>query len=509
MSVATHVRAIYARRAPPLVRPTCEHSGFTGPGSGYGLSKMTILALDLGTSSVRGLVLDEAAFPLPSALARRPVVLTLGADGAGTLDGPAYLAALVDCLDELAGAGHLNGVDLVVTSAQWHSVVPLDPRGEPLGPVLTWLDTRAVPPAGSPGPADPDAFHRRTGAWWHRFYWSVRLPWLRERLGGGPVRFGGLIEYVFGRLLDESVMSISQASGTGMLDLRELRWDAEACELARVREGELPELAPEDWWGRLRAAYRRRWPALAAARWSLPLGDGAASNVGSGCFDSRRVAVTVGTSAAVRLVQPAPAGTELPPLPNGLWRYRVDHERVVTGTAYSGGGSLYAWARRVLRLPEGPELDRALAELTPGEGIVADPRLGGDRPPGLAPAGSGMLAGLSFGTTAVEILAGLMDALCVQVAESVTEIESIIDQPVEVVLGGGAVAASPWWRQAFVAALAPRVLYHVRYPEIGAVGAALVAIGRIDGATGLERIVRMDEHDAATATRSRHRQYPS
>lgn len=470
---------------------------------------MRILALDLGTSSVRGLVLDAAARPLPGALARRKAAVTIGADGRATLDGVAYLGALVECVDELAQADQLDGVELVVASAQWHSVVPLDLDGAPLGPVLTWLDTRPTAPAGVSGPEDPDAYHQRTGTWWHRFYWSVRLPWLRDRVGAGAMTFAGLVEYVFGNLLNDAVMSISQASGTGLLDLRRLDWDDEACELAGVRPGELPLLAPRDWTGRLRADYARRWPALRTARWAPPSGDGAASNVGSGCFDRRRAAVTVGTSAAVRLVQAAEANAELPPLPAQLWRYRVNHEHVVTGTAFSGGGNLYAWVRREMRLPEGADLDRALAGIPPGGAVPADPRFGGDRPPGLAPAGSGWLSGLGLNTSAVEILAGLMDSLCAQVADGVGMIESTVDEQVQVVLGGGAVAASGWWRRAFAVALAPREVRHVPDPEIGAVGAALLAIGRLDGATGLEHIVRTDDDEAPTATRSSRPQYSS
>src|SRR3990170_4670303 len=140
---------------------------------------MSILALDLGTSSVRGLVLDDTAAPVPGAWARRSVEVAVDDSGAATLDAAAYLAALVDCLDELDAAGRLDGVRLVAESAQWHSVVPLDKAGAPLGPLVTWLDTRPTPPPGATGPADQDAFHERTGAWWHRFYWTVKLPWLR------------------------------------------------------------------------------------------------------------------------------------------------------------------------------------------------------------------------------------------------------------------------------------------------------------------------------------------
>lgn len=470
---------------------------------------MKILALDLGTSSARALVLDAAAAPLPGALARRKVSVVLGDDGSATLDGPGYLAGLIGCLDELATGGHLDGVQLVATAAQWHSVVPLGPDGVPCEPVLTWLDTRSTPLPGSPGPTDPVAFHQRTGTWWHRFYWTVRLPWLRQRAGSGPVRFVGLPEYVHSALLDSAPMSVSQASGTGLFDLRNLDWDTEACELAGVRPGELPPLAPPDWRGRLRPEYARRWPALAEARWTAAVGDGAASNVGSGCFDERWAAVTVGTSAAVRLVQPAPPGTELPPLPEHLWRYRVDHEHVVTGRAFSAGGNLYAWARRELRLPDGPALEAALSLVAPGAGTPADPRFGGDRPPGLAPAGSGRIWHIGFGTTAVDIFAGLMYALCQQVTSGVAELESTVGRSVDAVLGGGAVSASAWWRRAFAVALAPREVRHVGNPEIGATGAALLAIGRPTSAVGRAGIVQTDDCESPTAAGTTRPQYPS
>ncbi|GIJ80250.1 gluconokinase [Micromonospora phaseoli] len=461
---------------------------------------MKILALDLGTSSVRGLVLDGDARPVPGALARRGVVVTVDEQGAGTLDARHYLACLAECLDELHGQGWLDGVELVATSAQWHSVVPLGPDGEPLGPVLTWLDTRAEPPATATGPADPHAFHQRTGTWWHRCYWSVRLPWLRAQTGSRVARFAGLVEYVLARLLIEAPMSMSQASGTGLLDLRTLDWDAEACALAEIRGSDLPELAPRDWQGRLSAECARRWPALAQARWVPPLGDGAASNVGSGCVDPSRAAVTVGTSSAVRLLQRMPAYTDLTVLPHQLWRYRVDHDHVVTGAAYSSGGNLFAWAERELRLPTGAALDEALALLPPGGGRPASIRFGGDRPPGSDPAGLGELRGLGFGTTAVEMLAGLMRGVCEQVVDDLTVLESTVDQPVEVVLGGGAMAASPWWRETFATVLAPRQVRFGRHPEIGATGAALVAVGRIADAVVVADIGRTDDQASTTTT---------
>ena len=84
--------------------------------------------------------------------------------------------------------------------------------------------------------------------------------------------------------------------------------------------------------------------------------------MGSGCVDPARVALNVGTSAALRIVTDAPA-----PPPRGLWRYRLDRRRAMLGGATSEGGNVYAWCRAVLRLGTlrpGEVLGKLLARTT-------------------------------------------------------------------------------------------------------------------------------------------------
>src|SRR5207249_4901377 len=75
----------------------------------------------------------------------------------------------------------------------------------------------------------------------------------------------------------------------------------------------------------LRARFTKRWPALANVPWVLAAGDGALANLGSGCVDPARRALTVGTSGALRVI------TERRPqrLPTGIWCYRLDGRRFV------------------------------------------------------------------------------------------------------------------------------------------------------------------------------------
>src|SRR5258708_12950081 len=111
---------------------------------------------------------------------------------------------------------------------------------------------------------------------------------------------------------------------------------------------------------------------------SSAVGDGVASNVGSDCTDRAHIALNVGTSAALRIVTPAPGAAV-----RGLWRYRVDRDVAIVGGATSEGGNVYAWLRELLRLPPDDEVERALAANAPdGPGLTILPFLPGHPAPG-------------------------------------------------------------------------------------------------------------------------------
>jgi gluconokinase len=462
-----------------------------------------VLALDLGTSSVRALVFDDRGAPLPDMLARRPTHLDITDEGKAELDPDGVVAAVGECLDELNGRGELDGVQLVATSCVWHSVIALDAGGRRLTGALTWADTRAAPlVAELRSRGDMDRLQATTGARPHTLYWTVKLPWLARECSPAPARYLGLAEYVTGALLGDPSASPSMASGTGLLDLADASWDPQALELAGVDERALPPVAGPGWTGRLGPEGGRRWPALAAATWHPATGDGAASNVGAGCVSADRVAINIGTSAAIRVVEPA---GQAGPLHKELWRYLVDDGHVVTGAAFSGAGNLYAWLRQVTALPVEGSVEDELAKIPPGSrGVVVMPYHAGSRPPLDLAAGSGAITGLSLATTAVEILAATLESVCYRLAAGYEALASTLPRPPEVVASGGAIVASPWWQQTLADVLG-RPVRVADEPEASARGAALLALGQTtDPATVRVAEPRPDAVEAQRAARALH-----
>jgi len=434
-----------------------------------------VLALDLGTSSVRALVFDERGGAVPGVLARRRTDLQVDDHGKAELDPDEVVAAVGECLDELAGKGALDAVGHVAISCAWHSVIAVDAAGRRLTGALTWADTRAARLLGEVRRrADLDRLHAATGARPHTLYWTVKLPWLAAEITPAPAAYLGLAEHVTGALLGDPSASPSMASGTGLLDLAAVDWHPEALAVAGVDRDALPALAGHGWTGRLEPEGARRWPTLAEAAWHPVTGDGAASNVGAGCVTPDRVAINVGTSAAIRAVhRPEQAG----PLHHDLWRYLVDDRRLVTGAAYSGAGNLYAWLRDVLALPDEARVEAELATVPPGaSGVVVMPYHAGSRPPLDLAAGSGVIAGISLATTPVEILAATLEAVCYRLAAGFEALAATLPVKPEVIASGGAVVASPWWQQTLADVLG-RPVRVVDEPEASARGAALLALG--------------------------------
>src|SRR5690606_1079559 len=111
--------------------------------------------------------------------------------------------------------------------------------------------------------------------------------------------------------------SLSMASGTGLLDQNQGRWDTDLLRVLSVPPEALSplcDLAMADAFTGLRAPYRERLAPLADLPWLPALGDGACSNVGAGATGPGRIAVMVGTSGAMRLFASEQADTTPPGL---------------------------------------------------------------------------------------------------------------------------------------------------------------------------------------------------
>jgi len=268
----------------------------------------------------------------------------------------------------------------------------------------------------------------------------------------------------------------SMASATGLFDQNEQRWDREILEVLPIEEAQLSSISDEPWRG-LDGEWTERWPGLRDVPWFPAVGDGACSNVGSGCTGSDRLALMVGTSGAMRVLWKADSVD----IPDGPWCYRSDAEHCVMGGALSDGGNLIEWLRNTLRLPEPEETEKLLSDMKPdSHGLTFLPLLAGERGPGWADLANGTVAGLSMSNKPIEILRAAMEAVAYRFAIIAEILETASPGEKEVIASGGGLINSPTWTQIMSDTLGkPVKLSGVK--EASSRGAALIALQALGG----------------------------
>ncbi|MGI9196624.1 MAG: xylulokinase [Candidatus Nanopelagicales bacterium] len=100
-----------------------------------------VLAIDLGNGGPKVAAVDPGGSIGPTA--QREVSVDIGIDGTAAQDASEWWTALGEAVREVAGQMDASDLVAIGITGQWGSTVPVDERGEPVGPVLLWADTRA------------------------------------------------------------------------------------------------------------------------------------------------------------------------------------------------------------------------------------------------------------------------------------------------------------------------------------------------------------------------------
>lgn len=436
---------------------------------------MTVLVIDIGSSSVRALLFDENGQLIADSVVSHPHGFATTPPGAAIADAEELRMMVESCVDEVLRHSAAGQIAVVAMDTFVGNMLGVDDAGRTLTPVFTYADTRSADDVEHlRSQVDVEAAHQRTGCIHHTAYQPGRLRWLKRT---DPSLFDSVAQwidvgtYLYTHWFGHAVCSYSVASWTGLLRRDTLDWDDDWLRVLAVDKARFPRLADYDQLQTgLLPEYALRWPALRDVPFCLAVGDGAAANVGSGCVDESHIALTVGTTAAIRMVSSAP----LPPVPAGLWSYRVDARHHLIGGATTEGGNVFEWARRTLALDD--NLEEQLARREPDvHGLTFLPLLGGERSPGWAVSATGSIAGLRLSTTPLDIVQAAMEGVALRLSLIADQLKTVASKDFTVMGGGGALVASPAWSQMIANALnCP--LYVTRETEITARGTAILAL---------------------------------
>lgn len=435
------------------------------------------IGLDLGTSGLKGILMDEAQAVVAEATA--PLSVSRPAEGWSEQSPADWIAAAETVMDALARKASLAAVRGLGLSGQMHGATLLDAADEVLRPCILWNDTRShVEAAVLDG--DP-MFRRISGNIVFPGFTAPKLDWVRAHEPALWDKVAKVLlpkDYLRLWLTGDHVAEMSDAAGTSWLDTGARDWSDDLLAATGLNRSHMPRLVEGSAVsGTLRTELARRWGLPAGVVIAGGGGDNAASGVGVGVVKAGDAFVSLGTSgvlfAANDGYQPAPetaVHTFCHALP-GTW-----HQM---GVILAATDALNWYGRFV---------DRDAAALTgelnalqaPGKTLFL-PYLGGERTPLNDAAVRGAFTGLEHATDRAAGTRAVLEGVTFAIrdcrdalAATGTRLERLI------AVGGG--TRSDYWLQAIATALNVPVLLPKAGDFGGAFGAARLALMAATGA---------------------------
>jgi xylulokinase len=343
-----------------------------------------------------------------------------------------------------------DDVKAIGVSGQQHGLVPLDKRNNVIRPAKLWCDTSTVEQCKQfeeefGGTAE---LIKLAGNPMLPGYTAPKILWLKQN---EPKNYKALEtvllphNYINFYLTGERGMEYGDASGTGLMDVREKKWCEPLVEFIDPDLGEmLPPLASSRRaFGLLRENLREAWGlSKGEVTVSAGGGDNMMGAIGTGNVQAGVVTVSLGTSGTVYAFSAAPVID-----PQGevaafcdstdRWLPLVCTMNVTVATEQVR--KMFGWTRE--------QFDKNVETAPAGsDGLVFLPYLHGERTPNL-PLGSGVLHGLTTDNmTPAHLARSAMEGVTLGLAYGLGRFRELGIQPSEIRLTGGG-SLSAVWRQ--------------------------------------------------------------
>lgn len=440
-----------------------------------------VLAVDIGTSSARAMVF--AADGAVESLHQEFYTVDMPRPGWQEQDpdliAGRVFAAVRSCLAKTKVGGEIAGLGL---SSQMYSIFPVDGDGRPLMKSIIWADSRSEAQTEElRATYGPKYFYEHTGCPLDSIYPLSKLLWIRQAEPGifaRAAKFVSIKEYIVEKLLGEFLADYSSGSASGLLNVREHRWEKRALDAVGIGEERLArplDVASVHGLGRQGAALTglpEGFPVVLGA------GDGPLANLGSGAMRPGDVNIDLGTSGAARTIVTRPtldAG-------NRLWCYCLTADKWALGGILNNVGNLYKWFADNVVFFGRPPVEEGMAVLNDyaaksvagAKGLYFLPFLLKARSPYWDGRLKGGLYGLNPGHDLGDVTRALVEGVAFNMLSIVEAIRDNTPQLGRVLFTGGLSQAGVWG-QILADILGERLILPVT-KEGSAGGAAILAM---------------------------------
>jgi gluconokinase len=460
------------------------------------------IAVDIGTTSTKAVLFTESGTVVTQNSIEYPLYTPITA--AAEQDPEEIWTAVTTAVNLLIKTSKLEPSELLFVSfsAAMHSLIAIGKNGQLLTRSITWADNRSAKWATQLKQTQQGQnLYHRTGTPIHAMSPLVKLIWLRNeqpQIFEQAAKFISIKEYIFYRLFQDYLVDYSIASATGLMNLKTLNWDQEALEIAGITEQHLSRLVPTTHIIE-KISQDSACELGIAANTPIVMGasDGVLSNLSVGAISPGKVAVTVGTSGAVRTLVEQPWTDQ----EQRLFCYAFTENFWVIGGAVNNGGIVFQWLKNLFSDTQqveqnSYELLTQLAEnIAPGsEGLIFHPYLAGERSPIWDANATGSFVGLTLRHTKAHLIKAVLEGIVFNLNLVLQALQDCIGKPTSIHLTGG-LAQSHVFRQILADVFAQEITVPTSYESscLGAFVLGLYALGRIPSLNAVSQMLGNSE----------------
>jgi gluconokinase len=345
-------------------------------------------------------------------------------------------------------------------SSAMHSVIAMNDKDQALTPCITWADNRSEAWAHKiKNELNGHEIYKRTGTPIHPMSPLTKIAWIvheRPEIAVHVKKYIGIKEYIFQKLFGQYVVDHSLASATGMMNLQTLDWDEEALKIAGITREQLSELVPTTKiLQNCRVDLANQIGIDPHIPFVIGASDGVLSNLGVNAINKGEIAVTIGTSGAIRTIIEQPRTDEK----GRIFCYALTEKHWVIGGPVNNGGMVLRWIRDELassevetakRLGIDPYdvLTKIAERVRPGaDGLLFHPYLAGERAPLWNPDVRGSFFGLTMSHKKEHMIRASLEGVIYNLYTVFLALIECMDSPVSHIKATGGFARSDIWRQ--------------------------------------------------------------
>ena len=404
---------------------------------------MLFIGVDLGTSAVKLLLMDETG--KIHKVVSKEYPLYFPQPGWSEQNPQDWIRQSMEGIKELTAQCDKSQIKGISFGGQMHGLVVLDKKDQVIRPAILWNDGRTGRQTDYLNQEiGKETLSCYTGNIAFAGFTAPKILWMREKEPENFARVRKIMlpkDYLAFYLSGEFSTDFSDASGTLLLDVEHKRWSEEMMEICGIRESQLPKLY-ESWepTGIIKPETAEELGIPQNVKIIAGAGDNAAAAVGTGTVGEGQCNLSVGTSGTV-FISSKNFGVDEH---NALHSFaHADGNYHLMGCMLSAASCNKWWMEEILRTKEYQEEQEGIRKL--GENPVFYlPYLMGERSPHNDPDARAAFVGMSMDTTREDMTQAMLEGVAFGLRDSMEAAKSTGLAPKRSKICGGGAKSSLW-----------------------------------------------------------------